>query len=156
MDPSSGLYISVVRRFATYVEFLATQGQDTLRVDLALDSPFRFDPPLPSMQGVMVNDYQDLRIDKLLAYYGRAEPRDAVDLYVILQKEPIQPLLDQAAQKDPGFDLYWFAVALNRCADFPDEAERWPLKMVIPFEPVQIKHLFTKLALDVMSNLTTK
>ncbi|MDP1547610.1 MAG: hypothetical protein Q8L87_16500 [Anaerolineales bacterium] len=35
-----------------------------------------------------INDYPDLRVDKLLAYFGRAEPRDAVDLYFILQKAP--------------------------------------------------------------------
>jgi hypothetical protein len=58
--------------------------------------------------------YSDLRADKLLAYFGRAEPRDAVDLYFILQKESPEVLLEQATQKDPGFDLYFFAIALNR------------------------------------------
>jgi predicted nucleotidyltransferase component of viral defense system len=31
-----------------------------------------------------VNGYLDQCVDKLLAYFGRAEPRDAVDLYFIL------------------------------------------------------------------------
>ena len=144
------LHISVVRRFATYVEFLVTQDQDTLRVDLAVDSPFRFGSPILTEEGIWVNDYADLRVDKLLAYYGRAEPRDAVDLYFILQREPLPPLLEQAAQKDPGFDLYWFAVSLNRAAEFPDELEKWPVNMLIPFEPATIKRDFQVFAMDIM------
>lgn len=147
------LKISVVRRFATYVEFLVTDHQARLKVDLALDSPFRFETPTASADGILVNDYQDLRVDKLLAFYGRAEPRAAVDVYCILQKEPLEHLLQQAAQKDPGFDLYWLAVALNRCAAFPDEPERWPVKMLVPFEPVKIKAYFQGLAAQIMSSL---
>lgn len=147
------LKISVVRRFATYVEFLVTDHQARLKVDLALDSPFRFEPPTASADGILVNDYQDLRVDKLLAFYGRAEPRDAVDVYFILQKEPLEHLLQQAAQKDAGFDLYWLAVALNRCAAFPDEPERWPVKMLVPFEPVKIKAYFQGLAAQIMGSL---
>jgi hypothetical protein len=148
--------LAVVRRFSTYVEFLVSQDQDSLRVDLALDSPFRLGSPLLSLDGVFVNDYEDLRVDKLLAYYGRAEPRDAVDLYFILRREPWRPLLTQAAQKDPGFDLYWFAVALNRCTTFPDELERWPVNMLVPFNPAHAKATFQELAWEIMDDLTRK
>jgi len=92
-------------------------------------------------------------VDKLLAYFGRAEPRDAVDLYFILQKEPLAPLLEQAAQKDPGFDLYWFAIALNRCEKFPDEIERWPVKVLKPFEPVVLKKTLLDLAIKIMGDI---
>jgi len=154
--PLKGLQVSVTRRFTTFVEFLVTGGEGTLRVDLALDSPFRFEPTVLSKYGVWVNDYQDLKVDKLLAYYGRAEPRDAVDLYFLLQQEPVDSLSALAAQKDPGFDLYWFAVALNRAAEFPDELERWPLKMLIEFDPPELKQTFRTLALDLMSKLTAQ
>lgn len=94
-----------------------------------------------------------MRIDKLLAYYGRTEPRNAIDLYFILQDEPAERLLQQAQQKDPGFDLYWFAIALNRCADFPDEPDRWPVKMLVPFEPRKLKADFQNFAIQIMDNL---
>ncbi len=151
-----GLQVNVKRRFTSFVEFLVTQGEDSLKIDLALDSPYRFEPPALSETGVYVNDYADLRVDKLLAYFGRAEPRDAVDLYFILQREPLETLLAQAAQKDPGFDSYWFAIALNRAASFPDEPERWPVKMLKPFEPVEIKKNFQGLALELMGKATKK
>jgi hypothetical protein len=41
-----GLGLKVIRRFATYVEFLITDAEATLKVDLALGSPFRFKPPV--------------------------------------------------------------------------------------------------------------
>ncbi len=149
-----GLQVCVVRRFATFVELLVSQGEEQVRVDLALDSPFRFEAPLPTEFGVMANSYRDLVVEKVLAYYGRAEPRDAVDLYFVLQREPGDALLDLAARKDPGFDLYWFAVALNRAVTFPDEERRWPVKMLIPFDPRDLKRKFQDWALALMSKIT--
>ncbi len=150
------LSLRVVRRFSTFVEFLIEKGGESLKIDLALDSPYRFEPPVPSPEGVLVNDYSDLRVDKLLAYYGRAEPRDAVDLFFISRREPIEPLLEQAAQKDPGFDGYWFAVALNRCENFPDEIERWPVKMLKRFEPPVLKAAFLDWAMQLMDRSMKK
>jgi len=150
MCKKKGLAFKVVRRFSSFVEFLIEKGDESLKIDLALDSPYRFEPPIPSPEGVLVNDYNDLRVDKLLAYFGRAEPRDAVDLFFIMQNEPVEPLLEQAKEKDPGFDLYWFAVALNRCENFPDEIERWPVKMLKPFEPPVLKKTFLDWAMKLM------
>jgi hypothetical protein len=119
-------------------------------MDLALDSPFRFEPTVLTETGVQVNNYKDLRTDKTLAYFGRSEPRDAIDLYFILQKEPVEILMEQSAQKDTGFDPYWFAIALNRCEKFPDELERWPVKMLKPLDPIDLKSTFQKLAVKLM------
>lgn len=149
------LEVSVVRRFTTYVEFLVIHDSESLKVDLAQDSPFRLEPPERARTGIWVSSLPDLRVDKLLAYFGRAEPRDAVDLYFILQQAPLDLLLAQAAQKDPGFDLYWFAVALNRAADFPDELERWPVRMLQPLKPHALKAQFRELALQVMARVTS-
>jgi len=149
------LEVSVVRRFTTYVEFLVTHCNESLKVDLAQDSPFRLEPPVRVESGIRVCALPDLRVDKLLAYYGRAEPRDAVDLYFILQQASLDQLLVQAAQKDPGFDLYWFAVALNRASDFPDEIERWPVRMLRPLKPNELKAQFRKLALQLMDRVTS-
>jgi hypothetical protein len=147
------LGIRVIRRLATYVEFTVEQGEAQLRVDLALDSPFHFKPTQTSVDGVQVNSYVDLCVDKLLAYYGRAEPRDAIDLYFILQREQVDELLQRAAQKDPGFDLYWFSIALQRSAGFPEEPERWPVKMLVEWNPVEIKNTFAALARQILSGL---
>jgi predicted nucleotidyltransferase component of viral defense system len=153
LAPQRGFQISVTRRFATFVELMLSLDEEHLRVDLALDAPFRFESPLLTGAGMLVNSFRDLKANKLLAYYGRAEPRDAVDLFFILRQEPLDDLLALAAQKDPGFDLYWFAVALNRAGDFPDELERWPVKMLLPLDPVHLKQEFHDLALEIMSRI---
>ena len=152
----NNLPIKVIRRFSTFVQFQAERGNDSLKIDLALDSPYRFEPTVLSREGIYVNDYPDLRVDKLLAYFGRAEPRDAVDLYFIIQREPPDPLLELAVQKDPGFDNYWFALALNRCEKFPDELERWPVKMLQPFEPRVLKRTFLDWAIKLMDKTMKK
>jgi len=152
----NNLPFKVIRRFSSFVELVVGQENESLKIDLALDSPYRFEPPVLSSEGIFVNDYADLRVDKLLAFFGRAEPRDAVDLYFILQREPAEPLLEQAKQKDPGFDLYWFAIALNRCASFPDELERWPVKMLQPFDPRALKRRLSDWAIELMNKTMKK
>ena len=132
-----------------------THGSESLKVDLAQDSPFQLEPPARTEAGIGVSSLPNLRVDKLLAHYGRAEPRDAVDLYFILQQAPLDELTAQAAQKDPGVDLYWFAVALNRVAGFPDELERWPVRMLQPLNPYELKAQFQELALQLMARVTS-
>lgn len=151
-----GLSLKVVRRFGAFVELLVENANESLKVDLALDSPYRFESPVLSNEGIYINDYADLRSDKLLAYFGRSEPRDAVDLYFILQKESPEALLEQAAKKDTGFDLYWFALALNRSENFPDEPERWLVKMIRPFEPRKLKQMFLDWAVKLMDETRKK
>lgn len=56
------------------------KGEET-KLQLAYDSPLRFANPVDSDPGVRVNDHEDLIADKLLDFYGRVEPRDAVDLF---------------------------------------------------------------------------
>jgi hypothetical protein len=151
---SAGLQVLIVRRFASFVEYQVKRGGESLKVDLALDSPFRFAPTIPGETGVMVNDFVDLQADKTLAFFGRAEPRDAIDLYFLLQRTGFDTLAELARQKDAGFDPYWFAVALNRASGFPDEIERWPVKMLIGCDPREIKRVFLSLANQIMSQQT--
>jgi hypothetical protein len=153
---NAGLQVNIVRRFASFVEFEIRQGDNTLKIDLALDAPFRFAPVQLGDAGAMVHDFQDFRADKTLAFFGRAEPRDAVDLYFLLQNTQLEELTELAHQKDTGFHLYWFAIALNRTAKFPDEIERWPVKMLVDFDPVALKRSFQSLAMRIMAENSGK
>ena len=38
--------------------------------------------------------------------------------------------------------------------DFPDELERWPVQMLVGFEPVALKQMFQRLAHELMSRVT--
>jgi len=146
----AGMKITAVRRFASFVEFQVTQGKEQLKIDLALDSPNRLAPAEVGDAGVLVNDFTDIQADKTLAFFGRAEPRDAIDLYFLLQRTSLEELAKLARQKDTGFDLYWFAVALNRTVNFPDEIERWPVKMLVDCDPLALKRSFQSLAIKIL------
>jgi hypothetical protein len=143
----------VVRRFETFVEFEVVCTGEAIKVQLAYDSPFRFEEPLDSDLGVRINDFRDLSVDKCLAFYGRAEPRDAVDLFFILKAEAFEEISSLASQKDPGFDLYWFAIALENVKDYPDDIREWPVEMLTDVDAREIKELFLTLARKVMRDI---
>jgi hypothetical protein len=145
--------IKVIRRLETFVEFEVSGKDEKTRVQIALDSPFRFENPVDSDIGTKVNDYTDLIVDKLLAFFGRAEPRDAVDLFFILKDEDFWKLTKLAKGKDPGFDLYWMAIALKKVKNFPDEINLWPVDMIKEVNPKEIKTLFSKLAIEIMERI---
>ncbi len=152
----NGFQVLINRRFATFAEFNFAKDEEKVRVDIALDSPFRFDQPVSSEYGILINNYKDLIIDKVLTYYGRFEPRDAIDLYFILQRENLDDLLRLSGEKDKGFDLYWFAVALKKADEFPDELERWPVNMLLPFEVERLKKLFKEITNQVLNRICKK
>lgn len=56
---------------------------DKTRLHLAYDSSFQFDKPVKSDIGVKINDYKDIVVDKLLTFFGRKEPRDTIEKYVL-------------------------------------------------------------------------
>lgn len=142
-----------VRRHESFAEFQLEGGGEETRVQIARDSPYRFANPIESDLGVKVNDYRDLVVDKLLAFYGRAEPRDAVDLFFILKDEDFWDITAAAGEKDPGFDLYWLAVALEKVRDYPDDISRWPVAMVKELDAVELKSLFLRLAREILDRI---
>ncbi len=145
--------LNVVRRFGTFAEFEVGRVEERIKVQLAYDSPFRFEKPADSNLGVKVNDYKDLIVDKFLAFFGRIEPRDAIDLFFILNKEDFWELTKLAPKKDPGFDLYWLAVALEKTKDFPDEIDRWPVEMLVEVKVEELKGMFLNLSKKVMDKV---
>jgi hypothetical protein len=73
--------------------------------------------------------------------------------FLLKEDNDIDEMMELAAQKDPGFDRYWFSVALNRVENYPDELNRWPVKMLSPCDPREIKVMFKKIALKIMHEL---
>ena len=145
--------VSIIRRFSTFSEFEVSREDKAVRVQLALDSVFHLEESIDSNLGIKVNSYKDIIADKLLAFFGRAEPRDAIDLFFILKREDFWKLAALAAQKDAGFDLYWLAVALEKVKDFPEQIERWPVEMIARVEVKELKKKFASLSLEIMKRL---
>lgn len=145
--------VKVIRRFSSFVEFEVSLKNEITKIHLACDSPFKFEKPAESDLGINVNSYKDIVVDKLLAFFGRTEPRDAIDLFFILKKENIWQITKLAVQKDPGFDLYWLAVALQKVKDFPDEIVRWPVEMLMDIKIKDLKDTFLSLSQEIIRRL---
>lgn len=144
---------NVIRRFESFVEIEVKREDESIMLHLAYDAPFRFEAPNPSEFGIMINDYQDLIVDKLLTFFGRWKHRDAIDLFLILRSEPIETLMEMARQKDPGFDLYWFSAALKEVGEFPDEIGQWPVDLLVEVDAKEIKGEFLSLARELMDRI---
>jgi len=145
--------VKIIRRFETFVEFEVGKSTETVKVQFAYDSPFRIKQPVDSDIGVKVNNYEDIITDKLLTFFGRSEPRDAIDLFFILQKENFEQLIDFAYKKDTGFDLYWFAIALEKVKKFPDDLKQWPVEMIREVDIKKLKNTFENLTLKIMQKI---
>jgi len=145
--------VKTIRRLLNFAEFEVSDGIAQTKFQIALDSTFRFGEPVDSDIGIKVNDYTDLIVDKLLAFFGRVEPRDAVDLFFILKNEDLWKLTGLAKQKDPGFDLYWLAVALKEVESFPDQIELWAVDMLEPVDPREIKAKFSELRIEILRRI---
>ena len=145
--------VKTIRRLLNFAEFEVSDGIAQTKVQIALDSIFRFGEPVDSDIGIKVNDYTDLIVDKLLAFFGRVEPRDAVDLFFILKNEDLWKLTELAKQKDLGFDLYWLAIALKEVESFPDQIELWAVDMIELVDPREIKAKFSELRIEILRRI---
>ena len=72
----------------------------------------------------------DLAADKVLAMWGRGEPRDFVDVVALLVGRPPELLLDLAGRKDAGFTVDSVAGALSTVERI--SPERWTAAGIAP------------------------
>lgn len=104
----------------------------------------------------MVSDFQDIRTDKTLAFFGRVGPRNAIACIFYCNMQNLKSWQTLLIKKNTGFDLYWFAVALNRAAQYPDEIERCLVKMLEDFNPLALKRSFRSPAMKILAENTGK
>lgn len=112
--------LDVKRSFRSYIEVFITRGEELLRCDFAIDSPFRLgEKVFKGEYGVYVDNALDISCNKLSALYDRGDPKDFVDAYFIDREViPFEKLVEEARKKYIGLDNYWLAVSLARVEDF--------------------------------------
>jgi len=145
-----------LRRFHSFIELSVNSAESSTILHFALDSPFRFEEPLPAIEfpGLKIDALIDIATNKLLALFGRAELRDFIDIY-FLAKEHFDrdELIEKARQKDPGFDLYWLGVAMERMNNFSDESPDMYL-LTYPCPMNELKEFFCIWRKDIKKELT--
>jgi hypothetical protein len=138
----NGFEIRVVRERSSFVEAEVSRDGDTVVVQWARDSAFRFFPLLPHEElGLTLHPF-DVATNKVLALVGRLEVRDWID--VINCDERIQPLgyLAWAASgKDPGFSPEAILEHAGRTGRYSAEEVR---ELAFESEPPDAKELSRK------------
>lgn len=116
-----GLKIERRRGFHSFVELFVSSHDEATIIHIALDSPFRFEPPGDSEEfpGLKIDSLIDIATNKLLALFGRATMRDFIDVYFLVRdKFTKTELIEKAKLKDPGLDIYWLGIAFERINEF--------------------------------------
>lgn len=98
---------------------IVTSDGDELLVDLALDAKPMDDSTLTFLGPTMGLEENAGR--KLLALFGRAEPRDFVDVYALQGLLGRERLVELAAQRDAGFDRGVLAQMIAMLDRIPDD-----------------------------------
>lgn len=100
----AGCAISVLRERPGFVQATVSRAGETLLVEWARDSAFRFFPLVEDdTLGLTLHPF-DLATNKVLALVGRVEVRDWVDvLWCDERVQPLAYLAWAACGKDPGF-----------------------------------------------------
>ena len=137
-----GMAVARQRAVRSFVELRVNQQDDSTIIHIAQDAPFRFEEPkeFPQYTNLKVDSLVDIASNKLLALFGRAALRDFIDIYFLIKKGffTFEALIEKAKLKDPGFDLYWLAVAFERIKAFGEDAP----DLLMTVEKVEFRDLF--------------
>ncbi len=113
-----GFEVDVKRQATTFYRLAIKRADDETELDLAIDA--RQFPLVESDLGKVLSPLE-LATDKVLAIFGRAEPRDFMDLATMLEMFDLSELFDFARQKDPGFTPEAFAAMSHRMEVLPQQ-----------------------------------
>lgn len=129
------------RAVHSFIEFLIKKGTESTVVHMACDASFRLaeTKEFPEYPGLKIDSLIDIAANKLLALFGRASLRDFIDVYFLVKKAEFTPeeLINKAKLKDPGFDLYWLGVALERINTFKYNSQ----EMLLLIEPIDFNEM---------------
>lgn len=135
----SGIRVSVELAQPGYIRAIAERGDDGTKIEWAHDSAWRFMPAVKVPDAGYALHPVDLAVNKVLAFAGRDEARDFLDvLYVDEEILSFAALLWAAVGKDPGFTPISLLELLRRRGRYrPVDFER--LRLAEPVEPTALK-----------------
>jgi hypothetical protein len=111
-----GLEVNIDRQSERFARLQVRGLGEETEVDFGID--YRLFP-LHEGEHTSVLSNKELAVDKVLAIFGRAEPRDFIDLAALSQIFDMNDLFREAIRKDQGFDLQIFTEMTNRLTVLP-------------------------------------
>ena len=115
----AGWSLQTIRRHPTFCRFILDHHDDTVELDLAVDSPL-LEPPR-AIDGIPVLAPLDLAARKVLAIVDRLEARDYTDLHALAHLVGQQTCIDSALAMDAGLIVSAIAEAFERIGRIPDD-----------------------------------
>lgn len=126
----------------SFLQYILIRDKDSLKVDIVKDVPIHFGR-VRTINRVRVDSLENISVGKLLALFGRADPKDFVDLYFLFTQKKIsfRKLFQMAKKKDLGLNEFYLAEMISRVSDikiFP--------ATIKPFDQEDLTKLFLKLS----------
>jgi hypothetical protein len=146
-----GIQVQEIRNFSSFWEAIASEGDESFKIQLAYDSPFVLEQPIEK-DDLRIHSFADIAAGKLLALFGRAEERDFIDVYFIVKNGGIslERLIELAKTKDPGLDEYYLAIAFAQSEKLPDDAAQLKVNLLSPIDPKEVKAFFSAQAVRLL------
>lgn len=121
--------------------FLESHAGTVLKIDLVRDVDIQFGAH-QKIDGIIVDAEKNIAVNKILSVFGRAESKDFVDLYFLLQAGyDLKQLMALAKQKDAGLTGFWLAGMMREVA----KVDNLP-RMLKPLTLEELQTFFLKLA----------
>lgn len=138
----AGYEVDVKRSASGFHRATASRGGETVAIDWARDSAYRFFPAIEDpVFGWRLHEI-DLALNKCLALAGRMEPRDVWDVVDLVERgHDLGGLVWAAPAKDPGYTAELLLDDMNwRARVDPDALKR--LLGLATLDPVALKRRF--------------
>jgi len=142
--------MSIQARSQTYSEIYLENTTDGWRqkIDIVQEQPVHFGE-ITNIDSIKIDSLINIATNKILAVFGRLEPKDYIDLYTIFTQTELSfdKMFEKAKEKDTGLSELYFANIIAEVEQF----KTFP-KMHIPFEIAA----FVKFYQDLSSHLLLK
>lgn len=146
------LKLSIVHQVSspTYLEYIFNKEGKTLKVDLVKDVPLHFGT-IKKLKSIQIDSLENIAAGKLLALFGRADAKDFIDLYFLLEIEKkikFETVFSLAKKKDQGLHELYLAEMLshlNTITLFPQTIKPYKKSEMARFFALLSKNLLTKI-----------
>lgn len=134
---AAGWVVTPIRSHETFTRLMANQTDNSVEIDLAVDSPPLF--PIETIDHLPVLAPQDLAARKILATIDRAEGRDFTDLHALVHQFGRDDCIRWAQQLDAG-------LTTTAIADTFDQLERLDNSELPATQPDTVRTAFASWA----------
>lgn len=124
----------------TFLQFIFKVKNEELKIDIVKDTPAHFGT-LKKIPNIQVDSLENIAVGKLLALFGRADAKDFIDLYFILEIEKkftFKKLYNLTKNKDSGLSEFYLAGMMKKVEDI----EFFP-RTIKPLNEKNLRNYFT-------------